>query len=165
MAAPKRREFCPISTEDAITIIGDIKDLIDDCEQFAEDEELEPGNLLIKGKIIIDYYDRDGNRRKKEIKFPPDVLRDINDGVIDDGALRDLIDRGIRQVPNSGRGIRIRFEVECRPRSGYIGSPANTPYRWGETEPILIVNPDDVDLRGPPFGPFGGPFPGFGDVL
>ena len=44
----------------------------------------------------------------------------------------------------------------------HAGITANTPYKWGEAEPILIVNPDDVDLRGPPFGPFGGPF---GDVL
>lgn len=165
MAAPSRREFCPISTDDAIRIIDDLKDLIDDCKQFADDEGLQPGNLIIKGKIIIDYRDRDGNPKQKQIQFPPDNLRDINDGVIDEEAIRRIIERGLKQVPESGSGIKIRFTIECRPRSGYIGSPQKKPYRRGYTEPIIIVDPDgsDEDFTGPPFGPFGGPFPGFGN--
>lgn len=138
MPSPRRNFRCPVDEDCARKIISDIYDIIANCEDIAD----ESSDLVVRGSIIIRYKDKQGRNVRKELPIPKNIRDKLIKGQpVSPKEIQDLIDKAFGQIPRSGTGGSVSFDIICEDRPNRPGFAPPKNIGGGVSRPAHDFDP------------------------
>lgn len=139
MPSPRRKPRCPVDEDCASKIISDIYDIIENCENIADDES---SNLIVRGSIIIRYKDKQGRNVRKELPIPKNIRDKLIKGQpVSPKEIQDLIDKAFGKIPRSGTDGSVSFDIICEDRPNKPGFAPPKSIGGGVSRPAHDFDP------------------------